>query len=177
MGFFSLVEQRQSCRSYLDKPVEREKLEKLVETARLAPSARNAQPWHFLVVSEREKLADAARATQDMGMNKFTSGCPAFILVLQEKAFGQKLVDNISGHELSALDAGIALTHLIYAAEAEGLASCVIGWFNTGKLRRALGFDKKYDVKIMLVLGYAAEDEKPRVKKRKAIEEVATFIE
>ena len=72
MDFLELTQKRQSCRSYANTPVEIEKLEKILEAAHLSPSACNSQPWKFYAVTNPEKCAKVALATQEDGLNKFT---------------------------------------------------------------------------------------------------------
>ncbi|HEX3026549.1 MAG TPA: nitroreductase family protein, partial [Clostridia bacterium] len=78
--FFDLINQRESCRNYADKPVEKEKLIACVEAARIAPSACNSQPWSYVVVNNRVLSSKVAKCLQGAGMNKFTDQCPAFIV-------------------------------------------------------------------------------------------------
>ena len=88
MNFFELINKRESVRGYLDKPVEKEKIEKIIECARLSPSACNAQPWKFVVVNDKDILEKVAKKLYDplvSGINKFALTSPVFIVVVGEK--------------------------------------------------------------------------------------------
>lgn len=87
MDFFDLIASRYSCRRYLDRPVEREKLLQCVEASRLAPSSCNSQPWKFIIVQKPESIAELGEALADpvLGFNSFARTCPAIIAVVKEK--------------------------------------------------------------------------------------------
>ena len=80
MDFLQLVQARQSDRSYdKERPVEPEKLERILEAARLAPSACNAQPWKFVVITDKELAQKAGKAAAGLGMNKFAKDAPCLL--------------------------------------------------------------------------------------------------
>ena len=86
--YFELVSSRESCRNYNpDRRPTREQLVKCIQTAQLAPSACNSQPWSYIVVNDPEKSPLVAAATQTAGLNKFTNNCPAFVIVCEEDAY------------------------------------------------------------------------------------------
>lgn len=177
MDFLELVNKRQSTRKYdVTRSVEPEKIEKIIEAARLAPSACNAQPWHFIVVDEpvlKDQVAQAASAKL-LGMNHFTKQAPVHIVVVEEKV---NLSSGIGGllkdKQFALLDLGIAAAHICLAAEAEGLGSCILGWFNESKMKKLLNIPDSKRVILDIVVGYAAEEIKP--KKRKPTAEVLTY--
>ena len=132
MNFFDLVSKRQSDRGYLDKKVDRELIEKIIEGARLAPSACNAQPWKFIVVDDENKKQSLVKGLYDplVGLNKFAIEAPVFIVVVGEKrnlvsGIGQK----IKGMDYTSLDIGIACEHICLGAAELGLGTCMMGWF------------------------------------------------
>ena len=88
MDIYEIINHRQSDRQYdPERPVEPEKIRRILEAARIAPSACNAQPWHFIVVDEpelRNQVADAV-ASRILGMNHFTKQAPVHILVVEER--------------------------------------------------------------------------------------------
>lgn len=85
--FLQLVFSRQSDRAYdKERPVETEKLERILEAGRLAPSACNAQPWKFVVITDRELAVKIGKAAAGLGMNKFAKDAPVHILVVEESA-------------------------------------------------------------------------------------------
>lgn len=174
--FEALARERQSCRNYQDRSVEAEKLMRMVETARIAPSACNSQPWHFTVVNGGALAGQVARCLQDLGMNRFTDGCPAFIIINEEKAnLSATVGSRIKSQEYAQCDIGIAAAHLCFAAMDEGLSTCIIGWFDEKKLKQTVGIPSEKRVRLVVAVGYASE-EALRPKKRKALSEIATFL-
>lgn len=136
MDFEALQRQRKSCRAFAPKPVPRELLTRLVDTARLSPSACNSQPWHFIVVDEDEAKAKMVDALVDDGL----TGCPwgdkvpAFILICEEKARLKPSVGERYGSQyFSQMDIGMAAMGLCYAATALGLGTCMIRRNEPGK--------------------------------------------
>ena len=173
MTFEALAASRQSCRSFdKDRAVEREKIEKILAVSALAPSACNGQPYH-ITVCEGETAKSVAKATQGMGMNKFTSDCPV-LLVISEKpyvrsaAVGAKLKNN----DYRSIDIGILSAYITAQAEEEGISSCILGWFDNDKLKQLCSLSE--DVRLCIALGYP-KDDKVRLKKRKPIEELVSY--
>ena len=175
-SFSELVQNRQSDRAYLDKPVEKEKLDRILETARLAPSACNAQPWKFIVVTDpekRSKVADAATSKM-LSMNHFTKQAPVQLVLVEENAnFTSSVGGWAQGKHYPHLDLGIVASHICLAAADEGLGSCMIGWCNEKKVREVLDIPKGKRVMLVILLGYAAQP--LREKKRKKMEEVVSY--
>ncbi len=177
MDFLELVKKRQSTRAFVkDKPVEKEKVERIIEAGRLAPSACNAQPWHFVVVDDpllKDKVADAASAKL-LGMNHFTKQAPVHIVVVEEKV---NITSGIGGaikdKHFAFLDIGISAAHICLAAEAEGLGSCILGWFNESKMKKLLNIPDSKRVILDIIIGYPAQETRP--KKRKKTEEVVSY--
>ena len=175
MDFSELMYKRQSCRGYDEnREVEQEKLDAILEAARLAPSACNGQPYHF-TVCRGAKAKEVAKATQGMGMNKFASQAPVLIVVSEESytksaALGAKLKNN----DFRSIDIGIAVAYLTAAATEQGLGTCILGWLDDDKLRAACGL--KQTVRLVITLGYAA-DETIRPKKRKDMGELVSYCE
>lgn len=174
-NFHELAALRQSDRAYLPTPVEKEKLERILETVRIAPSACNAQPWKFIVVNNPELKNQIADATSSrvLGMNHFTKQAPIHIVVIEEKAnftsnFGAWAKNTHYPH----IDLGIAASYLCLAATEEGLGTCMIGWFDEKKIKKLLGIPREKKVLLVITLGYPAQD--TRIKKRKTIEEIVS---
>ena len=176
MNFMEIAYTRQSCRSYDEnRPVEQEKLEAVLEAARLAPSACNGQPYHFSVC-RGEKAKAAAKLTMGMGMNKFATQAPVMILIsekpyVKSAALGAKLKNN----DYRSMDIGIAVAYLTAEAAAQGLSTCILGWLDDGKLRELAGLDQP--VRLAVCLGYASEADKLRSKKRKELSELVTYLD
>ena len=173
MNFTEIAKTRQSCRKYNpEKAVEREKLDAILESARLAPSACNGQPYH-LTVCTGETAKAAASAVTGMGMNKFAADAPVLIVISEEDyvataALGAKVKKN----DYRSMDIGIAAAYITAEAAAQGLGSCILGWLDDDKLRKICGVDKP--VRLVITIGYPAEGDTLRTKKRKDIEEFVT---
>lgn len=171
MNFMEIAENRQSCRSYDSREVEPEKLQAILEAARLSPSACNGQPYR-LTVCRGETAKAVAAATQSMGMNKFASQAPILIVVsempyVKSAALGAKL----KGNDYRSIDIGIATAYLTAEATAQGLSTCILGWLDDKKIREICGLE--HPVRLVITLGYA-KDESLRTKKRKSLEELVT---
>ena len=166
--FLKLVKERQSDRAYLDKPVEKEKLNRCLEAARLAPSACNSQPWTFIVVDNpalKNKIADATSNTL-LPLNHFTKQAPVHVVIVQESA---KLTATIGGvikdKEYPLIDIGIAAEHFCLQAKAETMGTCMIGWFNERKVRSLLDIPAKKRPLLIIILGYPAKPHRQKIRK------------
>ncbi|MFS3068358.1 nitroreductase family protein [Parabacteroides merdae] len=175
--FLSLASRRQSDRAFdTQRPVEKEKLQSILEAACIAPSACNSQPWHFIVVDDPELKNRVADATSNrvLGMNHFTKQAPVHILVVEERpnltaGIGSWIKDKNFSH----LDIGITAAHLVLAAEDEGLGSCIVGWFDETKVRKLLDIPSGRRVLLDIVIGYSTQPDRP--KKRKDLKEVISY--
>lgn len=171
-----LIISRQSDRKYSDKPVEKEKLDRIIEAGRLAPSACNAQPWKFIVVTEPmliSKIAEAASAKL-IGMNTFVAQAPVQIIVVREKPnMSSKVGSTIKNKDYSLIDIGIASENICLQARAEGIGSCIIGWFDEKMLRKLLVIPRSKRVELIITIGYSLSDH--REKKRKPPEETISY--
>ncbi|MBE6903130.1 MAG: nitroreductase [Ruminococcaceae bacterium] len=175
MNFSEIAKLRQSCRSYdSSKPVEQEKLDAILEAGRLAPSACNGQPYHF-TVCQGQIAKQVAAATMDMGMNKFADKAPVLI-VISEMPYVRTaaLSSKVTGNDYRSIDIGIATAYLTAEATAQGLSTCILGWFDDKKIRKFCDIDNP--VRLVITLGYAAEDDVLRDKKRKDKSELITVI-
>lgn len=176
MNFTEIAQNRQSCRSYdASREVEQEKLNAILESARLAPSACNAQPYH-ITVCRGDAAKAAAKAVQGMGMNKFATDCPVMLVVSEAPynataALGAKVKDN----DYRSIDIGIMTAYLTAEATAQGLSTCILGWLDDKELCKICGIDEK--VRLVISLGYAKADDKLRQKKRKDIKELVKVVE
>ena len=174
MNFTEIANLRQSCRNYdRNKTVEEEKITAILEAARLAPSACNGQPYHF-TVCKGESAKKVAKATMGMGINKFAADAPVLIVIseveyIKSAAIGAKLKHN----DYRSMDIGIAAAYLTAEATAQGLSTCILGWFDDGEIREICGL--KNLVRLVITVGYAAEDDNLRDKKRKTLEELVTY--
>ena len=171
MDFLEIALNRQSCRSYDEnRPVEPEKLSAILEAARLAPSACNGQPYHFTLC--RGKAAEEVALTcRGLGMNKFATQAPITLVIsempyVKSAAMGAK----VKGNDYRSIDIGIVTAYITAEAAAQGLSTCILGWLDDSKIREIC--DLKYPVRLVITLGYAAEGDKLREKKRKPLEEL-----
>lgn len=175
-SFYNLVSSRQSDRAFLPKGIEDEKLQRILASAQLAPSACNAQPWHFVVVNETDKrlqIADAM-ASKVLAMNHFTKQAPVQIVVVEEKA---NISSSFGGWAKSKhfphIDIGIVASHICLAAADEGLGTCMIGWFDEKKIKNILSIPDDKRVLLVIVMGYSSQETRP--KKRKKLNEIVSY--
>lgn len=177
MNFLNFVATRQSDRAFdPEKPVEKEKLERILQAAILSPSACNAQPWSLIVVDDPELKNKVADATSEriLGMNHFTKQAPIHIVLVEEKVnFSSGIGGWIKQKDYAQMDLGIIAAHISLAAHAEGLGSCIIGWFNEPKMRELLQIPDSKRVWLDIVIGYSTQP--LRAKKRKPMEQVVSF--
>ena len=175
MNFLEIASARQSCRAYDEtRCVEDEKLHAVLEAARLAPSACNGQPYHF-TVCRGETAKEVAAATRGPGgMNKFAPQAPVCIVVsempyVKSAALGAR----VKGNDYRSIDIGIAAAYLTAEAAAQGLSTCILGWFDDDRIRARCGLE--YPVRLVITLGYAKEGEKQRGKVRKDLAELVSY--
>ena len=177
MNFLELVQKRQSTRTYLSRPVDREKIDRCIDAARLAPSACNSQPWSFVIVDDPEKKQELAENAFS-GIYSIVSAAkqaPVIIAVVTEKAtYAARLGSFLKGTAYSLIDIGIAGEHLVLQAAEEGLGTCWIGWFNEKKVKKTLGLPRSSHVDILITMGYPA-DPAIRDKNRKTLEEIRKY--
>ena len=176
MDFLEIANARQSCRSYDEaRAVEPEKLQRVLEAARLSPSACNGQPY-TLTVCTGEKAKEVALLTRGMGgMNKFAVQAPVCI-VISEAAYNRTaaLGAKVKGNDYRSIDIGIMTAYLTAEATAQGLSTCILGWLDDEKIRAAIGTNSAS--RLVITLGYAAEGDKLREKKRKELGEIVRFL-
>lgn len=174
MNFTEIAQVRQSCRSYdAEREIEEEKLAVILEATRLSPSACNGQPYH-LTVCKGETARAVAAATMGMGMNKFAAQAPVLVVISEEPyvksaALGAK----VKGNDYRSIDIGIAAAYLTAEAAAQGLGSCILGWFDDDKIRKLC--DLSAPVRLVITLGYPKEGDPLRTKKRKDLQELVSY--
>ena len=165
MEIFEAIKRRRSIRKYEQKVVEKEKLSKVLEAARLAPSAMNRQPYAFVVTSDNETI------------EKISSACnqewdaPTIIVVC---AFPEEAWVRDDGEEYWKADAAIAMNNMSLQECAEGLGTCWIAAFKEEKIKDILGIGPEARVVAMTPLGYPAEKKGP-VTNRKTIDELVHY--
>jgi nitroreductase len=162
MTVFEAIKKRYSCRSYKSEPIPKGKLNVLLEAARLAPSAHNAQDWKLVVVKDdkkRKALSEAARQS-------FIAEAPVIIAAVGLKPDYMMPC----GTPAFVVDLAIAIDHLTLAASELGLGTCWIGAFSEEEVKEVLNIPKECKVVVLLPIGYP--NDKPSSKSRKKLEEI-----
>ena len=175
MNFTEIALTRQSCRAYdAAREVEEEKLNAILESARLSPSACNGQPY-FMTVCRGESAKAVTKAVQGMGMNKFATDAPVLI-VISEKPYvaSAALGAKIKNNDFRSIDIGILAAYITAEATALGLGSCILGWLDDEKLREICSLDGT--VRLVITIGYAKEGDRLRQKKRKDADELVKYL-
>ena len=167
-SFLELVEARYSSRSYSDRAVEPEKVEYLLECARLAPSAVNFQPWKFVVVESAEKRA----RLQECYLREWFREAPLYVVVCADKA--QSWKRKLDGHDHADIDAAIATEHICLAATELGLGSCWVCNFDADLCSEVLDLEGEFYPVAIVPIGYPTDE--PTSKKRKPIEDVVSKV-
>ena len=174
MNFTEIANKRQSCRAYDSaRAVENEKIDAILASARLSPSACNGQPYH-ITVCHGERAKQVALATQGVGINKFAVDAPV-VFVISEKPYNATaaLGARLKNNDYRSIDIGIVAAYITAEATAQGLGSCILGWLDDEKIRRLCDLDGA--VRLVITVGYA-KDEKIRDKKRKPIDELSKTL-
>jgi nitroreductase len=168
MDVFEAIRERKSVRSYDERPVPAEVLVKILEAGRIAPSASNVQPWHFIIVTDLQKRAALSAGRYA----KFLKNTPVVIAGLGDREASPKW---------HAVDVTIAMENMVLAATAEGLGTCWIGSFHESEVKTALSIPDKWEVVAMLALGYEKERMDitraiaKRLHKRKALSDITSY--
>lgn len=145
MDVFSVLQKRKSVRSYVSDPVTDKDILTILEGARLAPSAGNIQPWHFIIIKDNETRGKIAKGCR---YGKFLSESPVVII-----ACGNKQASS----DWYAVDTAIALEHVVLGATALGLGTCWIGMFNEQDIRTLVNLPTQFEIIALLALGYPRE--------------------
>ncbi len=144
MDVFEAVQERRSIRAYEDKQVPREKLEKILEAGRLAPSAVNREPWHFIAVTDKEKLKALSRGP----FAKFLKQAPVVIVACGDKK---------ASPDWYAIDTALAVENMVLTAVSEGLGTCCVGSFNEKDVKATLKVPDNFEVLVMIAVGFPRE--------------------
>lgn len=166
MDVSAAIKGRRSVRSYKDRTVETDKIEKILEAGRLSPSANNRQEWKFIVVKNAETKKKLARAAQNQS---FIGQAP---VVLVACATESKAV-MLCGHPTYAVDVSIAFAYMLLQAYELGLGTCWIGAFREEEVKSVLGIPKQVRVVALSPLGYPVMD--ALVRPRKSLDEITCF--
>jgi nitroreductase len=166
MDFSELVEKRRSVRAYKPIPIEEEKLKKILEAARMAPTGANRQQFMLIVAHTRGREEELKKVYD----RDFFTQAPVVICACATVAAGQPYREGGA-----SLNVGIVVDHLILAATSLGLGSCWIGAFNREEAVKVFGLPEEAKPVICCALGYTDESVEPRPKTRKPIEELVRY--
>jgi nitroreductase len=167
MDVFEAIEERRSIRTFTDKPVEREKMEKILEAGRLAPSAKNLEPWHFIAVTDPEKR----KALSGGNWAKFLTQSPLVIVACGDKK---------ASPDWYAIDVALAVENMVLTAVSLGLGTCCVGSFTEKDVKTTLKIPENFEVLVMIAIGYPGDkvDLSSKllnlVRTRKALSEVTS---
>jgi len=173
-----IIQQRRSVRKFSDRPVQRELLLTCIEAARLAPSAENRQPWRFIILDDpgvRTEFCTAAfsgiyRAT------RWAQTAPVIVIVLAELDFiTHKLGNALQGTPYHYIDIGITGEHFVLQAQALGLSTCWIGWFNLKRAKKFLKLPSGMKLCQLIAVGYAETAKPHRIRKLRDTESIVSF--
>ena len=167
MDLFEAIKGRRSVRAYQAKTVPRDLIEKVLDAARLAPSAGNRQAWHFFVVTDAARRA----ALKEAYAKDWLTNAPVVIVACAKTGAAWKRSDGVS---YAFVDVAIAFDHLTLAAQAEGLGTCWIGAFKPAELRKVMALSADLEPVAMTPLGWPAE--MSRLPDRKPLGELTTWL-
>jgi nitroreductase len=169
MDFFELINTRYSVRAYRPEPVEKEKLEQVLEAARLAPTAANRQPFHLYILDSKDRQSDLLRVYPREWFAK------APVVICAAGLPGTGWVRGQDGKNYTDVDVTIAMDHLILAAASLGLGTCWIAAFDPTAAREVFHLPPEAVPVVLTPLGYPADQAKP--KERKRLQDLVTFLE
>jgi nitroreductase len=172
MEYTELIHCRESIRNYdPDRPVLREILERILDAGRMAPSACNYQPWKFLVISSSAML----EKVRDCYQRDWFGDAPHILVILGLK--DQAWKRSYDGYNSIETDIAIAMTHIILAAENEGIGACWVAAYDPALLKEAINPGENQVIFGITPLGYPkAGFQKTLMKKRKSLEEIVDFL-
>ena len=168
MSVLEVIRKRRSTRKYKPESIPDDVLRRVMEAARLAPSGKNLQPWHFIVVKDQDMKERLAVASAHQS---FIADAPVIIVAC---AFPENSYAKMGRYMKSwPVDVAVAVDHLMLQAEEEGLGTCWIGSFHEDEVKSLLEVPEDVRVLALTPLGYA--DETPRDRGRKNLEEIVSW--
>lgn len=171
-----VIKERRSIRKFLDKPVEREKINACLEAARLAPSACNSQPWHYIVIDDPQVKADFCKAafSGTYKMSAWVEKAPVIIAVVSDKG---SIISRLGGFlrktEFYLVDQGISGEHFVLRAHDLGLGTCWIGWVDSKKAAQFFKLPSGKQIDHLFAVGYPAENPAPRPRAK--LEDIVSY--
>jgi len=175
MDIMEVIEKRRSIRKYKGDPIPEEKLNKILEAARIAPSWSNMQCWRYVVVKDentKKALADALPSRNPV-KKAFTQAPIIIVGCADPERSGYIGSQRIGDKQWHILDLGISMQQLVLAATNEGLGTCWVCWFSEKGVKDILKIPENIDVVALTPLGYP--DEEPKAKHRKSVEEIVYY--
>lgn len=176
-----IIEHRTSCRAYRTDPVPPEYLQQILESARLAPSACNQQPWRFVVVRRQEIRRRIVEEGFLPGFRmQWALDAPVhLVLGMKPPLLTHTLGASVSGVDYPWLDIGIAGEHMVLTASELGLGSCWIGWIKPRRIAQIVAWPKNIKAVAVLTLGYPQENRTPPLpaSRRLAMEDLVRYID
>jgi len=171
MDFLELAKKRYSCRSFSEKMVSKEDLDKILEAGRIAPTAKNCQPQKIFVITKKEDLEKVDTITK----------CRYGAQVVLAVGFDKDIVFDIPSYEVrnfGEIDNAIVITHMILQAEELGIKSCWVGAYKHFEAEKVLGIPENVELTALVPLGYASEKGVPseRHEDKKAITETVKYL-
>ncbi len=167
MEFFDVLESRRSVRAYKSDAVEKEKLDRVLRAAQVAPTACNLQPWRITVLPTQGRQEDLGKVYR----GPWLAQAP---LVLCVSALPDKAWRRRDGKNYTDVDASIVADHIILAAAALGLGSCWIGAFDTAAAMTVFQLEPGWEPIALAPLGYPAEE--PEARPRQELEELVKYL-
>jgi len=158
LKFKEVIKKRRSIRKYKDTPVPKEQILEILEAARIAPSASHRQPWHFIVVEDKETIKKLAKS-------EWAAKAPVMIVGLADQAASPVWCIN---------DLGVAFEHIVLAATDFGLGTCWMGQSNREDLVKGL-LDVPDNFKVVALTTLGVSDETPAVKERKSLDAIVSW--
>lgn len=172
MDIFEAIQKRRSIRSYIEKPVEFEKIATIIEAGHLAPNAGNVQEWKFLLVTEKEKIKQVANYCLEQ---YWIASAPVLIIICCDPN-KQEVQYGLRGVRLYSIqDSACAAENMLLAATGLGLGSCWIGAFDEEKIKEIFNIPKQIRVQSVLTFGYS--NELPTQQDRSSLESMTYFNE
>ena len=165
MNLLNLISQRSSVRDFASTPIEREKIEYLIESARLAPSAVNAQPWYFIVIQNEENKLKIQSCYQ----RDWFKTAPVYILVCGDHTKSWKRKD---GKDFCNIDIAIAVEHICLMATEQGFGTCWVCNFDAEKCKELFELPSHIEPIVILPVGYPKNISMDESKMRKNLQEI-----
>ncbi len=172
------IKTRRSVRKFQNTPVEREKINECLEAARLAPSACNSQPWHYIVIDNPQVKAEFCKEAFSgvYAMSKWAEQAPVLIAAVSDRgSFASRIGNYFRRTEFYLVDQGISGEQLVLRAWDLGLGTCWIGWLNSDKAEKFFKLPKGKKIEHLIAMGYPAEA--PNARPREAFEKVVSYNE